>query len=349
MNRQYNTLLESIEKEISIVLPKFSNKEWIYSAVGGIETVIDIESADNINKPAHELIFRGGKRWRPMVLALTTGAFSRNISKAIKLAPFVELIHNGTLLIDDIEDNAIERRGEKAIHLIYGEDMAINSGNHLYFMPTMLIDDLVVDDTTKLRIYKSYTHNMRRLHFGQGLDIQWHNSLSKIPTVEQYIQMCKFKTGCLASMSGELGAILAGINEIKTEQIRIIWEDIGVAFQILDDIKNITTGNPGKLRGDDIVEGKKSLPVILHCNKNDSSLLIKNISKAKTKGIVKGKKYVENAITIMEKSGAIVESTKISLELLNSSIDKLKEYYPECEEKVIILEIVNNFIEKVKI
>lgn len=348
MNRLYNTILDKIEKEISEILPKFSDKEWLYNAVGMIETEIDTLAADIINKPALELIYRGGKRWRPMVLVLTASSLSNNLENALKLSPFVELIHNGTLLIDDIEDNAIERRGEKAIHLIYGEDMAINSGNHLYYIPTVLIDKLNIDNDSKLRIYESYTHNMRRLHFGQGLDIQWHKDLNKIPTVKEYMQMCKFKTGCLASMSGELGAIISGADSILTEKIRIIWEEIGVSFQILDDIRNITTGNPGKLRGDDIVEGKKSLPVILYCNNNDNTKLLKYIFKAKRYGIIKGKKYVEKAINILDKSGAIIEGTQIALDMLNNSLDKIKVTYPENEEKKLLIEIVNNFIKKMK-
>ncbi len=346
MDKQYNLLLEKIEKEISIVLPFKTDKQWIHSAVGGLETEISTESSDIINEPALELIYRGGKRWRPMVMVLTAICLGGDSEKALKLSPMVELIHNGTLLIDDIEDKAIERRGKKAVHLIFGDDMAINSGNHLYFFPTTIIDGLILSDSLKLRIYQSYTHNMRRLHFGQGLDIQWHNNLKKIPSVNEYIQMCKFKTGCLASMSGELGAICAEASTELTETIRIIWEEIGVGFQILDDIKNITTGNPGKLRGDDIVEGKKSLPVILYCNKNKHEILLKYIEKAKNKGINKGKKYVEKSIKILEDSGVIKESSDIALKMLNNSISKLDSLLPENEQKNILIEIVRNFIKK---
>lgn len=346
MDKQYNLILDKIEKEISIVLPFKTDRQWIQSAVGGLETEISTESSDIINEPALELIYRGGKRWRPMVMVLTAICLGGDSEKAIKLSPMVELIHNGTLLIDDIEDKAIERRGKKAVHLIYGEDMAINSGNHLYFIPTTIIDNLDLSDSLKLRIYQSYTHNMRRLHFGQGLDIQWHNNLKKIPTVMEYIQMCKFKTGCLASMSGELGAICAEVSAELTETVRIIWEEIGVGFQILDDIKNITTGNPGKLRGDDIVEGKKSLPVILFCNKNNNKLLLKYINKAKVKGINKGKKYVEKSIKILEESGVIKESSNIALKMLNSSITKLENLLDDRSQKDILIEIVKNFIKK---
>ena len=347
MNSKYNSSLEKIEAEIGKLIPKKTNKEWIKNSVG-LDSVISEMASDKINEPGLELIYRGGKRWRPLVLLLTAACFKKGEDIALKLTPLVELIHNGTLLIDDIEDKSIERRGGKAIHLIYGDDMAINSGNHLYFLPTTIIDNLNLPDSVKLSMYKSYSSNMRRLHFGQGLDIQWHNDPDYIPTVPEYIQMCKFKTGCLASMSGELGAICAGLTAQSIEEIRIIWEEIGVGFQILDDVKNITTGNPGKLRGDDIVEGKKSLPIILYSATNNNKTLLKMINKAKKLGIKKGNKFVEKAISILEINGAIKESSNIALNMLNSNSKKLNTLLPESKEKELLIELVINFIKKIE-
>ena len=93
--------------------------------------------------------------------------------EALPLAPVVEFPHNGSLIVDDIEDSSDLRRGEPAVHKIYGEDMSINTGNLLYFLPTFLIDESDFSDELKLRLYRYYTVNLRRLHFGQGLDIQW--------------------------------------------------------------------------------------------------------------------------------------------------------------------------------
>lgn len=346
MNILNSKILDKIEKEISTVLPFNIDDEWISNAISCKDKTITFDSVDSINKPALDLIYRGGKRWRPLVMVLTTGALNGDVENAIKLSPIVEIIHNGTLLIDDIEDKAIERRGKKAVHLIYGEDMTINSGNHLYFIPTTLIENLEFTDKIKLKIYKSYTSNMRRLHFGQGLDIQWHNNDNYIPKVEEYIQMCKFKTGCLASMSGELGAICGNATIEQAEELRLIWEQIGVGFQILDDIKNITTGNPGKKRGDDIVEGKKSLPLILYCSKNDDKTIFKYIANAKKKGIIKGNKSVEKAINILSESGSIVEATKIALELLNSSTKQIENILPNNEYKESLIYIIDDFIKK---
>lgn len=344
MNTQYTNRLDKIEEEIKKNLPVECDIEWLKTATGCSNPHISTISANNINKPCIELLYRGGKRWRPLIMLLTAESLNNKVELALKLSPLVELIHNGTLLIDDIEDKAIERRGKPAVHLIYGDDMAINSGNHLYYIATSIIEQLNIDASLKLKIYESINQNMRRLHFGQGLDIQWHKDLNKIPTIDEYMQMCKFKTGCLASMAAELGAIIGGLNYKLVEEYREIWEEIGVGFQIMDDIKNITTGNPGKHRGDDIVEGKKSLPVILYSNNNDSKLLLKHMSKAKRKGIIKGKKYIEQAIKILETDNSINKSLEIATNLINKSLEKLKCILPENDTRELLTGLIISFL-----
>lgn len=344
MNKDYNIRLDKIEEEIAKVLPEKTTIDWLKSATGCNSVDMSTSDADNINKPCLELIYRGGKRWRPLIMLLTAECLESQVDNTLKLSPMVELIHNGTLLIDDIEDKAIERRGKPAVHLIYGEDMAINSGNHLYFIASTIIEELDINDSIKLKIYKSFTNTMKRLHFGQGLDIQWHKDVKRIPTVDEYFQMCKFKTGCLASMAGELGAILGNLNSNESETYRKIWEEIGVGFQIMDDIKNITTGNPGKHRGDDIVEGKKSLPLILYCNKNNPDKLLMYVNKAKKKGIIKGKKYVEKAIKLLEKTDVISQSKEIANKMIFDSLDKLTKILPENSTRELLVGLIEGFL-----
>lgn len=100
------------------------------------------------------------------------------------------------------------------------------------------------------------------------MDIGWHSNPDIIPSVDEYITMISLKTGSLAKLAGELGFIAAGkpINEVL--EYGKLMTDMGIGFQILDDVKNITEGNAGKRRGDDIVEGKKSLPLIFYTEEN---------------------------------------------------------------------------------
>ncbi len=99
---------------------------------------------------------------------------------------------------------------------------------------------------------------------GQGLDIQWHNNHECFPLVDEYLQMCRYKTGSLARMAAEIGVAAGGGSDDRALEMGCACEEMGVGFQILDDVVNLTTGNPGKKRGDDIVEGKKVF--LLYCS-----------------------------------------------------------------------------------
>lgn len=104
---------------------------------------------------------------------------------------------------------------------------------------------------------------MRTLHLGQAMDISWHKDVSFIPTVEEYFAMCGFKTGSLARLAAEIGAYTAGASDGIAQKLGEAAVNLGIGFQILDDVKNLSTGIEGKVHGDDIGEGKKSLPIIL--------------------------------------------------------------------------------------
>ena len=147
---------------------------------------------DRFNAPGVDLLQRGGKRWRPLVMVLCYEAMGGQGDDIYKLAPLVELPHNGSLIVDDIEDKSEERRGASAVHLIYGDDISINAGNLMYFNGTGIVKDLPINFEMKFKILDQYCENLRRLHLGQGLDIQWHNDHDVLPEIDVYLQMCRF-------------------------------------------------------------------------------------------------------------------------------------------------------------
>ena len=140
----------------------------------------------------------------------------------------------------------------------------MNAASWLYFEAPVCINKLQVSDTLKLELYKTYTNELRRLHLGQAMDIFWHRNPEVFPAENEYLAMVKCKTGTLASLAAKMGCIAGGLSKAEAERFGGIAADIGIGFQIIDDVINLTTGNPGKKRGDDIVEGKKSLPVLIH-------------------------------------------------------------------------------------
>ena len=337
MINNYNDRLKKIEHHIYSVLPESVSEEWISDAAGPVSCDVDMDFYNNINLPSLDLVKRGGKRWRPMMMLLFCELESGH-QDVLPLTPVVELPHNGSLMIDDIEDGADLRRGKKAVHLIHGVDMAINSGNFLYFLPSYLIEKSSFSAGIKLRLYRYYCENMRRLHLGQGLDIQWHSNHECYPEVNEYLQMCRYKTGSLARMAAELGVAAGGGSDAAAVEMGNACEEMGVAFQILDDVTNLTTGNPGKKRGDDIVEGKKSLPVIYFSKAGGD---LKNLSSlfrsASSLGIDRGNDAVEEAIRLMDEAGAIKSAEKKALDIFEEARNRINSRYEASEA----LDLVN--------
>jgi octaprenyl-diphosphate synthase len=264
MDQEYTQQLSKIERELETWLPENPDALWAEKVFTAVGKKTDEESMRFLLSPLRELVFRGGKRWRPLLMTLVCEALGSG-DKSIPLTPVVEFSHNASLIHDDIEDESDIRRGSPAIHKIYGVDTAINSASFFYFLSSSCIDNSTFQN--KEIIYKYWLESMRRLHLGQAMDINWHRNVSMVPKEEDYYLMCRMKTGSLARLAAELGAFAAGASAETAAALGEAADMMGVGFQILDDVKNLTSGIPGKKRGDDIVEGKKGLPVLLFMNK----------------------------------------------------------------------------------
>ncbi len=349
MVNDYNERLHKIEEEIAKILPAKSSGSWLEEAASLSAPEYGsrfYSSIDIMNRASLELIERGGKRWRPMLMLLLCEMRCGSMEKALPLTPLVELPHNGSLIIDDIEDNADLRRGKPAVHLVHGTDVAINSANFIYFLPSAVIDNSGFSPDVKLSLYRSYTAAMRRLHIGQGLDIAWHREHSFIPEEKEYLSMCAFKTGSLSRLAAEAG-LLASEGEVKDLAAAAVVkasEEMGVGFQILDDVINLRRGNPGKKRGDDIVEGKKSLPVILFSrDRGDTKALAACFEEAKKAGIEEGGGAVEKAIEMLEEKGSIEKAKLKALEILENSRKALIENSKKSRAGELISFIFDSF------
>jgi geranylgeranyl pyrophosphate synthase len=258
--------IEAIEGELQRVIPARIANGWARRQSGRELNSIPAGLWQQISNPARDLLSRGGKRWRPLFMLLCAEMYG-DWHLALPLTPLVEIAHNGSLIVDDIEDGAVQRRGEEAEHIKFGMDLALNAGNLMYFLPARVIDNASFTDAQRLLLHRFYVEDMVRLHFGQGLDILWHRDHENIPREEQYREMCRLKTGGLSRLAARAAVIAAGGTEQTAEKLGRIAEEFGACFQIIDDVKNLGPGVPGKQRGDDIIEGKKSLPIILFLNR----------------------------------------------------------------------------------
>ena len=342
---QYNDRLKKIEEELFRLMPEEAGADWLSSMTDSLSSPVPPYMIDNFHAPGLELIKRGGKRWRPMVMVLCCESAGGRAEDAYPLTPLVEMAHNGSLIVDDIEDKSVERRGKPAVHLLFGEDLSINTGTLMMFNGTSLVKNIKGSDDLKFSLLDNYCDSLRRLHFGQGLDIQWHNNHDTLPEIPVYLQMCRFKTGALARFAAKAGTLLGGGDAEAAVKAGDCWEKAGVAFQILDDVKNLTTGNPGKHRGDDIVEGKKSLPVLIFACDNPGRFgeLADLMDAAGHKGINEGHEDVEKAIVLLEEAGAVVQAREIALSMLQESTAELKKIFAESPSRTLQCGILGSF------
>jgi geranylgeranyl diphosphate synthase type I len=219
--------------------------------------------------PIWELLDRGGKRWRAILFLIMVEGLGEDPEEYLPYACIPEILHNGTIIVDDVEDEASMRRGGEALHHAHGTDIALNAGNAMYFIPLKVIDRNSGDLAPRQRLdaYEMLTHELNRTHLGQGMDIHWHNTKSITVDEDQYYEMCACKTGCLARIVARLAAIVTDQSDAVERHLARYAEDMSVAFQIGDDILDIENtldraGDFGKEFGNDIREGKKTLMVI---------------------------------------------------------------------------------------
>jgi len=328
---------ESIDKALESIVPRRATREWIEKICRKIKYDIDVYALENaLNKPFWDLLDRGGKRWRPYLFMLILEAFGVESKRYIDIAALVEIIHNGSLVIDDIEDGSDFRRGKPCLHKIFGVDIAINCGNWMYFLPLLYIisKEKELGKERVWKMIKVYAEEMHNIHIGQALDIAWHKGICSNLTTESYMQMCAFKTGVLARMSAKLAGIICNLPDEEVEKLGSFAESIGIAFQIQDDILNISESELARKkggRGEDITEGKRTLMVIYTLEKaseEDRKRLVEILNMH-----TRDKKLIEEAINIMRKYGAIEYAKKVARELVEKTWKEVEAMLPESEAK----------------
>ena len=294
-----------------------------------------------IAEPIWEILDRGGKRWRPALFLLICEALGKNSEEYLDFAIIPEVVHNGTLIVDDIEDSSELRRGKPCTYKIYGVDIAVNAGNAMYYLPLLpLMEKKAQFPAETIRdIYEVYVQEMINLSLGQAMDITWHRGIANADDLneEDYLQMCAYKTGTLARMAAKISAVLADASKELVEKLGSFAESIGVAFQMQDDVLDLTGKEFAKKKGgvgQDITEGKRTLMVI-HTLKNASSAdrtrLIQILNMHTSDQALR-----DEAITLMQKYKAIEHVKRTAARIVKESWKEVDKLLPtsEAEEKL---------------
>jgi len=211
-----------------------------------------------------------GKRVRPSLVLLTTASAGGEWKKALPAAAAVELVHNFSLIHDDIEDNSPLRRGRPTVWKIWGISQAINTGDTMFTLAQLAVSRLKETTSPTITLQATQLIQDTCLHLTQGqfLDISYEDRTDL--TIEDYWPMVSGKTAALIAACTELGALVADVDEKTRTAYRNFGRNLGLAFQALDDYLGIwgDAELTGKSVASDLVEGKKSLPVLYGLGKN---------------------------------------------------------------------------------
>jgi len=337
----------AIEKALKELLPEKITSAWVENTVGKARWTQDAHAMTHaISKPVWDFMSRGGKRWRPMLMCICCEAVGGSPEKIIPFTVIPELIHNGTLIADDIEDNSDLRRGKPVLHKAFGIDIALNAGNTIYFLPVQLITNSSLPDDIKRKAYEIINTQLLKCHLGQAIDIWWHQKTNDVPAEDQYLQVIANKSGSLACMAGQLGALLGGGTDRQIGLLGRFAETTGVVFQIQDDILNISQNQSiGKELGDDIKEGKRTLLVIhtLHQAPAEERERLIEILNMHTSD----EKLLREAIDLITKHGSIEYCKKIATQLAEQSWKEIESALPESEAKKQLKELAELLIHRV--
>ncbi|MBU4480894.1 polyprenyl synthetase family protein [Patescibacteria group bacterium] len=346
-------LKPEIDKIIEKYLPKKITKKWLNFTFGKSGYAFNLEAAqESLAKPIWEFLSRGGKRWRPALFLLITEAIGGDVKKVKDFVVIPELIHNGTIIIDDIMDQGETRRGKPCLHKIFGVDVALNAGNFLYFLSLLALikTKKKFEPEILIRAYETYIQEMLNLSLGQGTDIYWHKGFGEKIDEKEYLQMCVFKTGCLSRLAAKLAVILSGGNDELAEKLGSMAEAIGVAFQIQDDILDLSLIGKerkkfGKSYGNDIKEGKRTL-LVIHALKmagqKDKKRLIEILNNHTDDAA-----EIKEAIGLIKKYDSIEYAGRISKKIVSDAWQDADKLLPESKAKKRLRGFVNYLIERI--
>jgi len=311
-----------------------------------IANILQDKKPVQIYEASRHLIEAGGKRLRPFLTIKACEAAGGTPKDAIPFAAAVEILHNFTLVHDDVMDHDSLRRGSPTVHTKYGEPMAVLAGDMLFakvyqsvldYAPAHISSEDVVYALQKL------TDAIITLCEGQVLDISFPKATDV--SEEDYLFMISGKTSALFKACAEVGAIAAGAQaEVIDALGKFAW-DAGITFQIIDDILGVTAEEKtlGKPVGSDIREGKKTL-IMIHALKHADEKQKKTLLEA-MKGEETTHEEIEAAVDVLREVGSIEYAKKEAKKYLETAFESLN-LVKDSEAKTQLIALVNYFVQR---
>lgn len=212
--------------------------------------------------PLLELLSRPGKEFRSRLVEVAYQASCVDDAAMPEQLPLlVEILHAGSLIIDDIEDGSTHRRGKPALHLMVGVPLALNAGNWLYFLPHSVLERLALPAEAELEVRRVLDLGVLRCHYGQALDLSTRlSSLAQREVPEVVSLSSRLKTGSLLELAAELGSAAAGAPPALRAELGEFGRNYGIALQMLDDASGLFEERRAHKGHEDLVNGRPTWP-----------------------------------------------------------------------------------------
>ena len=261
-----------------------------------------------INQIADHIIAGGGKRMRPLIVVLTARALRHAGDVHVELAAIVELIHTATLLHDDVVDGSELRRGRRTANDLFGNEAAVLVGDFLYSRAFQMM--VAAGNPEVMRIMAHTTNEI-----AEGEVLQLLNRHDPDTTEATYLEVVRRKTAKLFEAAAQLGAVCANARSDQTEAVARYGRHLGTAYQLIDDVLDYRglAGEIGKNVGDDLAEGKPTLPLI-HAMREGTQRDARVLHEAiETSGL----DAIEAVIAAVESAGSIEYTEQLAANEVN--------------------------------
>tara|TARA_B100000029_G_scaffold512043_1_gene607656 strand:+ start:429 stop:1433 length:1005 start_codon:yes stop_codon:yes gene_type:complete len=308
-----------------------STQESIYAPIAeDLDTVINeitsiaeqapeslSEHSENLYTQLAHVLTTPGKRIRPAITLLTSRLFGQeNAEMAIRMATAVELLHIATLVHDDTVDHADTRRGHKTASTLWGRNVAVLIGDFVFATSAMY-----VCDTNNVRLVRRFAETITELARGELNEI--YTAWQQPASLSDYNRRIYDKTASLFCTASESGAVLGGGNKESVDQIRDYGYNIGMAYQVYDDLLDYsaTSAELGKPSGHDLGEGILTLPAIIAVENGASEQIIELLNSPKESRA----DLLPVAVEAIKKSGALQETRNIAKNYIETGIRCLED------------------------
>ncbi|CNE42650.1 octaprenyl diphosphate synthase [Yersinia mollaretii] len=280
-----------------------------------------------INQLGHYIISGGGKRIRPMIAVLVARALHYQGTKHITVAALIEFIHTATLLHDDVVDESDMRRGKATANAAFGNAASVLVGDYIYTRSFQMMTGL---ESLRVLTLMSEATNV----IAEGEVLQLMNCNNPDITEENYMQVIYSKTARLFEAASQSAAVLANASEEQELALQNYGRYLGTAFQLIDDLLDYSSDGTtlGKNTGDDLNEGKPTLP-LLHAMRNGTSEQEAMIRQAIEQG--NGRHLLEHVLAAMQQCGSLDYTRQRAEEEADKAIAAL-QILPESEYRLAL-------------